>query len=177
MIKERLLIITVAILLTVCMTGCNSSNESLDVHDETIDEQRDLSVIYISHYRFGWCEVEYKVDLTNKQLWRYELQEYDSSRNIRREEMSENEGFTYICGLEDSMLDSFILKSKECKFFQWEGRYANESLDGHQWEITLVFSDGIEQESSGSNEYPMFWNEMYTAFLELTGEKVLFKTS
>ena len=154
-----------AIAVSFCLFGCSP------------EDHREVSVIYISHSRFGYVEHEYKVDLRNKEFWKYRLEDY-SSRDNRRDEMSENEGFSFVGDLTTKEIEDFSAAMKRFAFTTWEGDYGDSGgHDGHQWSMIIVFLDGTMQVSSGSNMYPKRWREMFTAFEDLTGERALFITS
>ena len=50
---------------------------------------------------------------------------------------------------------------------KWEKNYCNPHvMDGEQWEFIIGLASGRKIEYSGSNDYPLHWDEMKTLFLE-----------
>ena len=155
--------ITAVFLLTIlclCFTSCQKT------------VQKPVDAIYVYHEGFGQRFPEYKIDLKNKEFWEFTS---DVGANyIARDPSSKNEGFTLICNLEDDNIETFIQDSSRYGFTTWNESYTNDSVvDGHQWGITILFSDSTKKEITGSNKYPKTWNDMYDAFENLTGEDIL----
>lgn len=94
--------------------------------------------IYIYHEAFGQRYPEYKIDLKNKKFWEFTSDGYENY--IARDSSVENEGFTFVCSLDDDKIETFILDSSRYGFTKWKKSYRNNKiLDGHQWGITIVF--------------------------------------
>jgi hypothetical protein len=136
------------------------------------NSQKPIDTVYVYHSSFGIRYPEYKLDLKNKECWMYTLP--DSGDMIERDAESKNEGFNSKIALDSEKIQAFLLISKKNGFTHWRENYDNPSvMDGHQWGMTIIFSDSAEKHISGSNKYPWTWTQMYDAFEELTGEKVL----
>ena len=59
-------------------------------------------------------------------------------------------------------------------FWDWEKIYDSDILDGHQWQIELIFKDR-QKNTGGSNSYPEIngenaWGIVWEAALRLVGE-------
>lgn len=136
------------------------------------NSQKPIDVIYVYHSAFGQRYPEYKIDLKNKQYWKFTSDGYENY--VNRDSLAENEGFTFICSLDNDNIEAFIDDCLRYGFTEWKNSYNNdEVLDGHQWGITIIFSDLTRKEIKGSNKYPKTWDEMYDAFKNLTGDSIL----
>lgn len=164
-------IITVILLIILCF--CNiSCPKTYHTPKGVKTYQKPIDVIYIYHESFGQRYPEYKIDLKNKQFWEFTSEGYENF--IARDSSAENEGFTFVCSLDEDKIEGFILKSSRYGFTSWENTYKNDNIvDGHQWGITIFFSDSTKKEIIGSNKYPITWNEMYDTFENLTDKNIL----
>ncbi len=160
---------TVFLLILICFTSCQK-NDQTSIGVDT--DQKTIDAIYIYHEAFGQRYPEYKIDLINKKFWEFTSDGYENF--TARDSSSDNEGFTFVCNLEDDKIETFILDSSRYGFTNWEKSYKNNNIvDGHQWGITIMFSDSKKKEIIGSNKYPETWNDMYEAFENLTDKNVL----
>lgn len=166
---RRIIVVFLFIILCFCFTSCQKTYQTpagIKTYQKPID------IIYIYHEAFGQRYPEYKIDLKNKKFWEFTSDGYENY--IARDSSSENEGFTFVCSLDDDKIERFILDSSRYGFTKWKKSYRNNKiLDGHQWGITIMFSDSTKKEIIGSNKYPKTWNDMYDTFENLTGKKVL----
>jgi len=155
-------------LVLFCSTivGCKKTYQKGETYQKDIDE------IHIHHSESGQRVPEFKIDLKNKKFWKYtsELGPNYVERNVS----SDNEGYNFVCDLNDEIIADFLRKSARYGLTLWEESYVNENVeDGHQWGITVLFSDSTTFNVYGSNKYPEPWDEMRDAFIILTGEDIL----
>jgi hypothetical protein len=166
---RRIIVVFLFILLCFCFTSCQKTYQT---PTGVKTYQKPIDVIYIYHEGFGQRYPEYKIDLKNRKFWEFTSDGYENF--IARDSSAENEGFTFVCSLDDDKIETFILDSSRYGFTKWKKSYKNNKiLDGHQWGITIMFSDSTKKEIIGSNKYPKTWNDMYDTFENLTGKKVL----
>jgi hypothetical protein len=166
---RRIVAVFFLIIVCFCVTSCQKTYQT---PKGVKTYQKPIDVIYIYHEAFGQRYPEYKIDLKNKQFWEFTSDGYDNF--ITRDSSAENEGFTFVCSLNEEKIETFILKSSRYGFTKWKNTYKNKNiLDGHQWGITILFSDSTKKEIIGSNKYPETWNEMYDTFESLTGKNIL----
>lgn len=112
------------------------------------------------------------IDIKNKQFWEF-TSSYEENFTERNPSLK-NEGFTFVRSLDEDNIEAFILDSSRYGFTDWKGVYKDDHIfDGHQWGITIIFSDATRKEVNGSNKYPETWNEMYDVFINLTGQDIL----
>lgn len=157
---KRILGVCLLSVLCFVMVSCQKAN------------QKPIDVIYIHHYANEKEGPEYKVDLKHKEFWKYTLE--DNEKYSPRDAMAKDEGYTFVCSLNDDKIDTFVLESSMYGFARWKKSYKNHFiLDGHQWGVTILFSDSTKKEITGSNKYPSSWDSMNMAFESLTGEKIL----
>ena len=138
-----------------------------------IIHSRKIDVIYVSHSGFGETTPEYKIDLKNKQFWKYTATGR-GAEYVRRNPAAPNEGFQFVRDLEDSKIKTFRRQAICYGPAYWNNRYERPNIaDGHHWGMQIYFASGSQKKIFGSNRYPIFWNYMYDAFEQLTGESVL----
>ena len=159
-ILRRITAVFILIILCLCNTSCQKN------------DQKPIDIVYVYHEGFGQRFPEYKIDLKNKKFWEFTSEGYENY--TARDSSSENEGFTFVCNLEDDKIETFIQDSSKYGFTNWNESYKDYSIvDGHQWGITIMFSDSTKKEIMGSNEYPETWNDLNDAFETLTGKLLL----
>jgi hypothetical protein len=131
--------------------------------------QKEISRIYVYHSGFGMRSPEYLIDIENKTVFQFKMgEDYQ-----KRDEMAENEGFTFVRELSDEGIEIFIRESARFGFTNWDEKYYDERvMDGHQWGITICFADSEKKEVYGSNAYPETWEDMAAAFINLASENV-----
>lgn len=130
--------------------------------------QTSIDNIYIYHSMEGSKFEEYKIDFKNKE---FTILVRNGFINMVNEVKRDS---PIVKPLDMDSIDDFLSTAQESGFENWEKSYNNYNVDdGHQWGITISFSDGTEKEIKGSNAYPETWNEMYVAFETLTGENIL----
>jgi hypothetical protein len=147
------------LLIIIILSGCQKT------YQKPIDD------IYIYHSEFGQRFLEYKVDLRNKSFWEFNAQA--GSNFLVRDSSASNEGYTFVCNLTDEKISAFNRESARYGFTWWNDNYENNYvMDGHQWGITITFSDSTIKTISGSNRYPKTWDKMYDVFEDLAGENL-----
>ena len=157
------------------------TSKDIDISEQITEEKlgemdlhtvKDINIIYIFHSGFGMRYPEYKIDIKNKKFWEYNINNMGDYK--KRNNLSENEGFLFVKDLENEAIQIFINEATKLEFLLWEETYINMNMfDGHQWGITIIFSDSSEKCIYGSNEYPETWGEMREVFKNLTDENVL----
>jgi len=158
------------LMTAIVFTGCAQTPEK-DIN-AIIAPRMDIDQIYVRHSAFASTTSEYKIDLKNKTFWLY----YGPLGDRKgRDGSLKNEGFTFEKNLEDEKIQTFLRTADESGMTLWDERYDNRRLmDGHQWSITIIFSDSTQKSIHGSNSYPKTWRKMCEAFYELTGKTVLY---
>ena len=137
-----------------------------------------ISAVHVSHHALGRTLAEYKVDLTRMSVWEWKL---DDQGAWGRDPEAQFEGFTFAGWLRPGRIRAFRSAAEQYGFAEWEDRYdINDGVedgmmfyDGHQWTVTIVFGDGTEKTSYGSNAYPATWGDMGAALKALTGLDIL----
>jgi len=161
-------ILLFAILASI-FSGCTKTDEK----EQFMTYQKKINEIYVYHSELGLHSPEYKIDLKNKQFWEFVCDWSNKELRIR-DSSSENEGFTYVCDLDQEKIDDFIRKSSRYGFTLWDNSYYNNNIeDGHQWGIIITYFDSSQYKITGSNEYPETWDKMLKAFEDLTGSDIL----
>lgn len=153
--KSIILLISSLIVLVSC-----SKNESV---------QRSIDSIYIYHCSESSIPfAKYKIDFTNKE---FTILVRGGFINMTDEVKEDS---PIVKTLDADSINTFLSVAGKNGFEDWEESYVNYNVDdGHEWNITISFSDGTEKEIKGSNAYPKTWNEMYVAFETLTSENIL----
>lgn len=173
---KKLTLLSVS-LLTLIFTSCGISPQQGAVNPSVVPSatnadatEKNISSIYVYHCSSSSVPFEeYKIDLHNKEFTILIREGFTD----RTDEVKSDSPVIKV--LSDNAMEEFIDAAMENGFCDWENEYDNLNIDdGHQWGITLDFSDGTKKEMTGSNAYPDTWNEMLTAFVNLTGENVLF---
>ncbi len=166
---KRIIAISLLLLICICVPSCQTTYQT---PKGVKTYQKPIDLIYVYHEAFGQRFPEYKIDLKNKQFWEFTSNGYENF--VARDSSAKNEGFTFVYDLSEDKIETFILESSRYGFTNWKGTYKNNNiLDGHQWGITIMFSDSTKKEISGSNQYPKTWNKMYDVFENLTSKNVL----
>ena len=171
---KKLLTIVLIVLLAMNLTGCAMAwtppaASSRGGESRGLAYVAEIAEIYVYHSSFGVRDTEYKIDFSGKQLLEYMATDY-----AERDEMLENEGYTLVGSLDDEKIAAFFEDCDEYGFNDWEEDYSRQDImDGHQWGIFVTFADGSVKKVHGSNAYPETWNEMKTAFENLTDRNVL----
>ncbi|MBP8081786.1 MAG: hypothetical protein KAZ87_01160 [Spirochaetes bacterium] len=157
---KKIFIITVLAIIVHIFVSCGGASL----------RKSDLNSIYVYHSSFGWRNPEYKIDFKENMVYEFKADDYRTKRN----EKAKNQGYQNSVKITEGKLDEFLKESRKIGFFKWNGFYNDEGiLDGHQWGIEIVFSDGQKKKISGSNKYPAAWDEMYSEFEKLTGKNIL----
>ena len=166
-------ILVYLLLVCLCISGvaCNRGDKEVKAEEVVgIDE------IYVYHSAFGQRFPEFRIDLRKKEFWEYTTDCCD--KYVERDETAKDDGFTFVSNLDEEKIEKFLVDCSEVKFDRWEEEYINKSVcDGHQWGMTIKFSDARKLEIRGSNMYPSTWDNMLTAFKELTGKDILIFSS
>lgn len=157
-------------------TAANQDETTVRIQTETTADGREgieISRIDVRHSSFGRTECEFRIELDEKSFRTF-MSVPDFEHYEPRDAEAENEGFTYVCALSETDMETFLDQCNRLGFLDWQDKYIEVGLcDGHQWGITVLFKDGTTKEIIGSNAYPDTWNEMAEAFLKLTDENVL----
>jgi len=163
MILKKLFPLALVVLLAVLLVGCNFATP------------KEIDVVYVSYRdETGRIGYEQKVDLKEKQLWKYSSTAYDPNRIVPSGPMAENEGFVFVRDLDDDKIASFRREAERYGFANWADEYINPNVcDGDRWDIAIGFSDGTTKTVVGSNAYPTTWDKMFMAFEKLAGERIL----
>lgn len=123
----------------------------------------ELTQVAVQHRSFGMVEVQYTLDLEKNSL------EVLSPATFGREEEKRE-----VSPLDPAAVTAFRASPAVESLLGWGEIYYNMNiLDGHQWSVTLTFSDGTSRDISGSNAYPEGWDLVYDALIELTGVNIL----
>jgi hypothetical protein len=156
-------------LFIICLSSCQTTYQT---PKGAKTYQKPIDVIYIYQSGFGKKTPEYKIDLKNKQFWSFTTDE--GKYYSLRDSTAKDEGFTFVCNLNDDKIETFILESSRNGFTYWKNSYDNQNIcDGLQWGVTVFFSDGTQKQVDGSNAFPETWKHMCSAFTVLTGTEVL----
>lgn len=134
-------------------------------------EASQLCSILVSHGSFGFVDTEYLLDLENGLLWSFSADPW--AGEAERDPEGENLGFQLCESLEAQLLSDFQTSPALLALLSWNGVYVAMAADGHQWGITLTFTDGSTREIFGSNAYPEEWELVYEALKVLTGKEIL----
>lgn len=123
----------------------------------------ELTQVAVQHRSFGMVEVQYTLDLEKNSL------EVLSPATFGREEEKREAS-----PLDPAAVTAFRASPAAESLLGWGEIYYNMNvMDGHQWSVTLTFSDGTSRDISGSNAYPEGWDLVYDALIELTGINIL----
>jgi hypothetical protein len=158
--NHKLLVVAIGFVFLYFILGCGQLSKNA------------VNEIYVIHY---WDETAFKVDLESNLSYycvgEKPLSTYDGIGLL------ENEDFPCVEELTDEKISAFLKNCDENGFWQWEELYIDERFSGgHEWSILINYSDDSVKEIIGRNAYPETWNEMFTAFKDLTGQNVLLDT-
>jgi hypothetical protein len=132
-----------------------------------------MNEIYIYFSGFGMTYPEYKIDLVDKKFWEFRYSG-DYVDFIPRDKTAPNEGFTFVCALDDDKIRTFLKDAEAADFASWKEKNDNPSvMDGLQWGMTINYADGTQKLIWGSNAFPKSWEKMKPVFKALTGEEIL----
>jgi hypothetical protein len=166
---KKVIILTILFSICLCFVSCQKTYltpKGVKTYQKPID------VIYVYQSGFGQKFPEYKIDLKNKKFWSFKSDGYENY--IARNSSTKDEGFTFASNLNEDKIEGFILDSSRYGFTKWKTSYDNPIiLDGLQWGVTILFSDGTKKQIDGSNAFPKTWKPMCSAFAALTGTEVL----
>ena len=164
--KQKIIYVICSLIIITIFFASKGNPKIFIIKDYT----RNLDQIYIYNCYFGSLkDTEYKIDIKNKTFSTFIL-----TNSGERNPALKNEGYQTIAPLSDGKIKKFLVQVNENGFTNWQGSYINNSIsDGHQWGITLTFSDASEISANGSNSYPVTWDKMNDAFKDLTGIDVL----
>jgi len=134
-----------------------------------------IDTVCVHYNSFGQIYLEYKVDLKNKELWKYDGGMYKNY--TARDKDAEHEGYTFVRDLDSGAVAKFRRQARRGGLSLWRDKYEPRRGDvivEDYWFVTLLRSDGSERSSYGNGtNLPLTWDRMYAAFEELTGEQVL----
>lgn len=167
--KWTVLLMGIIISLSACIGNRNSViNDSSNSNDSV---SKAISSIHVYHCAGSSIPFEeYEIDLKNKKTTILVRGGFIGRTDKVKE------GSPVIKNISDDSIKEFLNAARENGFENWEEEYMDTSIkDGHQWGITISFSNGIKKEIKGSNEYPYTWNKMLAAFKNLTGENILWE--
>jgi len=133
--------------------------------------QKDMDTIYFAQWDMLRTQEDtdgYKIDLKNNAFYFIGSGAAHSKDNWGTEQGDTN--FRFIGDLENDAIDAFFRQTARNGFTNWEERYEDKNiLDGSEWYVKIVFSDGTSKEISGVNKYPETWKHVITDFENLTG--------
>jgi hypothetical protein len=156
---KKLLCFVVSFLLLACV-GCAPEKDAGNIVS-----------IYVYHSSFGLTDTEYKIDLANEKFYSFRI---SRDNRTERDPALANEGFKTVELLQKDKIEPFREAAKKYGLAGWDDAYVDKViLDGHQWGITINFDDGTVKKIIGSNAYPEQWDNMNSAFKELTGVDIL----
>lgn len=128
-------------------------------------QPEELTGLEVWHGSFGRSESQYTLDVTEGTFTVLTAGYFQGPEAPDQEE-------TF--SLEETAVEAFLRSRAVEELMGWGPVYYNmNAADGHQWAVTLSFSDGTSREIGGSNAYPEGWDLLYDALLELTGKPVL----
>lgn len=157
----------ILVMLLLCFSSCQAQGPEISE-----ESGMRLNCIYFSEIQIGEVWPEYKIDLKKREFWVFVVDSFVDYEP--RDAEAKNEGFYYVSELESDKIEVFLERYEGCGASQWETTYIKEGImDGHQWQLRMVYSDGTEQEVFGSNAYPEGWGQLAAALESLTGYKVL----
>lgn len=145
-----------------------------------VRQSDEVAEIKLAFSSFGRIFLEFKLDVLNGVLWKYEMKTQDekNDRNIEtnigrrpgRDPKAKNEGYQTHTELSGESLSAFMKSEALAKVLTW-GDYYKEArvFDGLQWQYTFTFCDDSEWSVYGSNAFPNGWNKFWDAFVELAG--------
>lgn len=123
----------------------------------------ELVALEVQHGSFGRIESKYTLDLSENSLTAW-YSGYFQDAEDREETVA----------LTGEAVETFRQSPAAESLLGWGNVYYNMAvMDGHQWKITLTFSDGSSREIFGSNAYPQEWELVYEALNVLTGKEIL----
>lgn len=123
----------------------------------------ELVRLEVQHGSFGRIESKYTLDLSENSLTAW-YSGYFQDADDREETVA----------LTGEAVEAFRQSPAAESLLGWGEVYYNMNvMDGHQWGMTLTFSDGETREIHGSNAYPEGWDLVYDALLALTGQNVM----
>lgn len=123
----------------------------------------ELTQVAVRHSSFGMVEVRYTLDLAEDSL------EILSPATFGREEETRETR-----ALDPNAVAAFLASPAVESMLGWGELYYNMNvMDGHQWAVTLTFSDGTSRDINGSNAYPEGWDLLFDALVDLTGQNIL----
>jgi hypothetical protein len=166
-LDKKAMIVTMLIIVISCagLSGCGQSSQSEHSKLKPIDVI--LFEMNILHHE----GVEYKIDFKNQKLLKFNYFLYD---HVPRDVTAENEGYTFICELEEQKIETFTTDAEKTGLADWRGNYTNYNImDGMRWIMTIYFSDGTQKKIEGSTKgFPDNWDDMMPVFAALTGEDI-----
>lgn len=117
----------------------------------------------VLHGSFGRTECRYTIDFEEKSFAGW------YSGYFRGEEEREE-----TATLTGEAVEAFRRSPAAEDLLGWGEVYYNMNvMDGHQWGVTLTFSNGETREICGSNAYPDGWDLVCDALLTLTGQNIM----
>jgi hypothetical protein len=130
-----------------------------------------IDVIYFAHWAVFRTQKEtdaYKIDLKNKDFC-YIGSDAALSKKDWGSEYGDRD-FQFISDIDDNAIGKFFSQIAEHGFSDWKERYVDNSiLDGSEWYIKIVYTDGKVKEMTGMNKYPETWKNVVADFQNLTG--------
>ncbi len=135
-------------------------------------ETMEIDDLYICHYHIFRPCIEYKLDFVNQTFWSYNG--LNGTKFAQRDHSLANEGFGFVKDLDGKAIEDFWAQAEKLGLNEWGESYIDSEMEGgHQWSMTITYSDGSRKQISGSNQYPENWAEMNAALESLTGESLL----
>ena len=169
-----LIVLAIGVPLSIFISPAGIYNPSYHTNkDGTVERnyQKDFETIYFCHwavFRTQEDTTAYKIDIKNNAFYYI-----GNNAALSKDDWGTEQGdadFRFIVDLEDTAIDSFFRQTARHGFTQWEERYENKNiLDGSEWYVKIIFSDGTIKESSGRNKYPATWDAVIRDFENLTG--------
>ena len=125
----------------------------------------ELSALTVSHLAFGRVDTEYTLDFAAHTATKWTSGYFQGANAPDQVETVELDPGAVAVFQQSQGMDALL---------GWSGMYIDPNvMDGHQWAMTLAFSDGTQRDLAGSNSYPQGWDELYGDLLALTGWPVL----
>ena len=129
-------------------------------------ELEELMQIELSFMSFGNAFLDYKLNLTKGELWRYQIDSLAESSNEERNSGADD-GYQACRKLGTEQVATLRSDTAFQRALTWGHHYqAADIFDGLQWSMTLSFSDGSVWEIDGSNAFPEGWDAFFAVFNE-----------
>jgi len=121
-----------------------------------------ITKLTFESYSYSGPQLIYYLDLVNQTMKLKTMMYYgdDSPNYWLKENLNQEQCETIQATLQDLAIP------------KWKKEYLNPTvMDGEQWSLTVVFDDDFQKNSSGSNAYPLHFDEIRAIFTALDEKK------